>query len=240
MCARRIAVPSLIVQVRGRPDRIYPLEGDEVVVGRDPKEAQLELGNVSVSRRHCRFVLAGGGAAVEDLGSQNGTLVNGTRIERHELKTGDVVSVGKFVLVYLGDGRDGQVYKGRLVDAMPRYYARGAKVAEDGTFRLSPRDAQALQSKVDRAEVARITDLDTRHGVRPGARVLWFGKGRDIPVEGVMGSAALAEISWTGEEHLIKRLSRMVRLDVNGNSVSEQKLKAGDLIRVAASRFRYD
>jgi len=230
----------LIVQVKGRPDRVYPLEGEEVVVGRDPRAAQLELGNVSVSRRHCRFVMAPGGAIVEDLGSQNGTMVNGSRVERHELKTGDVVGVGKFALVYLAEGREAQVYKGRLVDAMPRYFPRGAKVAEEGTFRLSARDSQALQARVDRSQVARVTDLDTRRSVRPESRVLWFGKGKDIPVAGVMGAAALAELSWTGEAHLLKRLSRMVRLEVNGNSVIEQVLKPGDLIRVGSSRFRYD
>lgn len=48
-----------------------------------------------VSRVHCRFTLDDGGLGVEDLGSTNGTFVNGRRIERAPLMGGDTVKVGR-------------------------------------------------------------------------------------------------------------------------------------------------
>jgi pSer/pThr/pTyr-binding forkhead associated (FHA) protein len=48
-----------------------------------------------VSRVHCRFTLDNTGLGVEDLGSTNGTWVNGRRIERAPLLEGDKIKVGR-------------------------------------------------------------------------------------------------------------------------------------------------
>ena len=48
-----------------------------------------------VSRVHCRFTLNDGGLGVEDLGSTNGTWVNGRRIERAPLQSGDTIKIGR-------------------------------------------------------------------------------------------------------------------------------------------------
>jgi pSer/pThr/pTyr-binding forkhead associated (FHA) protein len=49
-----------------------------------------------VSRLHCKLIVtATGDLVVEDLGSTNGTLVNGRRVEREHLKEGDTLSVGR-------------------------------------------------------------------------------------------------------------------------------------------------
>lgn len=53
-----------------------------------------------VSRLHCRLSAdASDRLTVEDLGSTNGTLVNGTKVSRSELKTGDVLTVGRVTFV---------------------------------------------------------------------------------------------------------------------------------------------
>jgi diguanylate cyclase (GGDEF)-like protein len=59
------------------------LEGSDLLVG-DP----------GVSRRHARFVSDGDGFRLEDLGSSNGTFVNGERVSQHRLREGDVVQFG--------------------------------------------------------------------------------------------------------------------------------------------------
>jgi pSer/pThr/pTyr-binding forkhead associated (FHA) protein len=48
-----------------------------------------------ISRVHCRFTLDGGGLGIEDLGSTNGTYVNGQRIDRASLTNGDTIKVGR-------------------------------------------------------------------------------------------------------------------------------------------------
>ncbi len=70
-----------------------------VLLGRDA-EADLSLRDDSVSRRHARLLLKDGEVRITDLDSQNGTLVNGRRIEgTHPLVSGDVVTLGAVAAV---------------------------------------------------------------------------------------------------------------------------------------------
>jgi hypothetical protein len=72
---------------------------DRVVVGRG-SEADLRINDPGVSRRHAELRLEGGGdLVVEDLGSTNGTLVDGERTERRRLHDGATVRVGSTDLV---------------------------------------------------------------------------------------------------------------------------------------------
>jgi ABC transport system ATP-binding/permease protein len=48
-----------------------------------------------VSRVHCRFTLDEAGLGIEDLGSTNGTWVNGRRVERAPLQSGDTIKIGR-------------------------------------------------------------------------------------------------------------------------------------------------
>jgi FHA domain/Protein of unknown function (DUF3662) len=77
--------------------------GDEpVTIGRMP-ECQVMLGDANVSRRHAEVRRAedgGGGHVVVDLGSTNGTKVNGVGIRSHRLQHGDEITVGGTQLRY--------------------------------------------------------------------------------------------------------------------------------------------
>ena len=71
----------------------------ELVAGRDP-DCGIPLADGSVSRRHCRIFLAGGVVYIEDLGSQNGTFVNGVRLNLAQpLRSGDEIQAGDAVFV---------------------------------------------------------------------------------------------------------------------------------------------
>jgi hypothetical protein len=75
------------------------LQGDEVVVGR-LAECQVRLSDANVSRRHAAFIRLDEGWAISDLGSTNGTRVNGRTVERARLSDGDVIEIGLTRLVY--------------------------------------------------------------------------------------------------------------------------------------------
>jgi pSer/pThr/pTyr-binding forkhead associated (FHA) protein len=75
------------------------LRGDQVVIGRNPDCDQV-ADHASVSGRHARLFRSGARILVEDLGSTNGTLVNGERIDRpREVVPGDVITLGSHALV---------------------------------------------------------------------------------------------------------------------------------------------
>ena len=80
--------------------REIPLSIGEVLFGRDDA-AQVRIDDASVSRRHARLVVRGASATLEDLGSKNGTFVNGDRIAGPlGLSDGDQVRVGRARLVF--------------------------------------------------------------------------------------------------------------------------------------------
>jgi pSer/pThr/pTyr-binding forkhead associated (FHA) protein len=64
-----------------------------VTIGR-AAECEVRLADTSVSRRHAEIRAAGDGWTVVDLGSTNGTKVNGAVVSERRLKDGDTVSVG--------------------------------------------------------------------------------------------------------------------------------------------------
>lgn len=83
----------------GDIDHDVALGGDEVSVGR-LAECQIQLHDANVSRRHAAFMRLDDGWAIADLGSTNGTRVNGHPVERARLADGDVVEIGLTRLVY--------------------------------------------------------------------------------------------------------------------------------------------
>ena len=90
---------ALMVGVRG-PNRgaRFLLDRDVVTVGRHP-DSDIFLDDITVSRRHAEFRRDANRFWVHDVGSLNGTYVNGERAEDQMLDTGDEVQIGKFKLV---------------------------------------------------------------------------------------------------------------------------------------------
>lgn len=83
------------------PGVVFPLEGDQLTIGRDSSNG-VAINDAEVSRKHSRLIFQGGKYVIDDLGSTNGTFVNGQRLAGPVvLKAGDVVSLGEqIVLMY--------------------------------------------------------------------------------------------------------------------------------------------
>jgi predicted component of type VI protein secretion system len=81
--------------------QIYRLEASEIIVGRDASNS-VAINDGEVSRKHARLTLHGSAYVIQDLGSTNGTFINGQRITGSQvLNIGDTVSFGEhIVLIY--------------------------------------------------------------------------------------------------------------------------------------------
>ena len=76
----------------------FPLKGDkQLIIGRS-SELDIVLVEDMVSRKHAKITLAGGKITIEDLGSTNGTFVNGEKVKTSRLKEGDRILVGTSIL----------------------------------------------------------------------------------------------------------------------------------------------
>jgi pSer/pThr/pTyr-binding forkhead associated (FHA) protein len=89
--------PALVVSKGPDAGERFVLAGQIVTIGRDPA-SDIFLNDITVSRRHARIDRTETGFDLSDVGSLNGTYVNGERIETHPLTSGDEVQIGKFRL----------------------------------------------------------------------------------------------------------------------------------------------
>ena len=80
----------------------FPLKNDkEIVIGRS-SELDMVLVEDMVSRKHAKIVIQAGKVTIADLGSTNGTFVNGEKIKQARLKEGDRILIGTSILKLVG------------------------------------------------------------------------------------------------------------------------------------------
>jgi diguanylate cyclase (GGDEF)-like protein len=87
--------------------KMYLLEDEKTIIGRSP-DVDITINDTRISRNHLAIHLQNGRATLEDLGSTNGTFVNGERIRRRILENGDKVHVSSetFFKFAIGDAAE--------------------------------------------------------------------------------------------------------------------------------------
>jgi len=79
--------------------KTFAIEAEENILGRDLAN-EIIISDPEVSRRHARFFIRDENVFVEDLGSTNGTFLNGDRISSpQQLRSGDVITLGESVVL---------------------------------------------------------------------------------------------------------------------------------------------
>jgi pSer/pThr/pTyr-binding forkhead associated (FHA) protein len=77
----------------------HEVKGRRVVIGRS-RDCDIQLADANVSRRHAELRQEGASFWVVDLGSTNGIEVNGKRVKRAKLRSGDTVTLGSTELTF--------------------------------------------------------------------------------------------------------------------------------------------
>ncbi|HXJ21398.1 MAG TPA: GGDEF domain-containing protein [Polyangia bacterium] len=117
----------LVVLAGVSAGEMFKLQKERTVVGRGTK-VQVRLNDEGVSREHCAFERNGEKILVADLGSTNGTYVNGIKIDRKELNDGDKVMVGSTTILkftyhdYLDEVFQRQMYESALRDGLTKVF----------------------------------------------------------------------------------------------------------------------
>lgn len=89
----------------GSPAREVEVTKDETYIGRDP-ECEILIEDKKLSRKHTLILRKGMSFLIKDLGSSNGTYLNGQKIEQASLSSGDEIKVGKATLRFTAESAD--------------------------------------------------------------------------------------------------------------------------------------
>ena len=96
-------MPRLVLSLDGVVLREVPLTKDRTTIGRRSHN-DLVIDNLAVSGEHAVMIMSGEDVYLEDLGSTNGTTVNGQPIKKHLLQHADTVEIGKYRIRFMGNG----------------------------------------------------------------------------------------------------------------------------------------
>jgi hypothetical protein len=104
-------VNRLIVSMNGGENTKYPLSRNIMTIGREPHN-DIHIRSRYISRFHARIVSDQDGSIIEDLDSRNGVTVNSKKVRRRQLKSGDLIDLGRVQLKYI-DLMEGSASEGR-------------------------------------------------------------------------------------------------------------------------------
>jgi pSer/pThr/pTyr-binding forkhead associated (FHA) protein len=210
----------------------YPLDKDEISIGR-ATTCDVVVDNLGVSRHHCSIVKDGDGWAAVDKGSNNGTYVNGQRVNKQTLKHQDRVVMGKHSLLFDAFGT-----------AEPPDKKKAAGMGGEMTMFV---DQQALAKAMasgdpNKKRMAVALNQGGRQMVIPLQKdetSMGSGVEADIPAKGFLVKSLQARLVKNGETHRLVSLGGWRAVKVNGAKITDVQLKPGDVISIAGSLFTY-
>jgi pSer/pThr/pTyr-binding forkhead associated (FHA) protein len=232
----KVPIPEVLLFLGEKHIATFPLAKAELTIGRNPAN-DIVIDNVGVSRRHAVIKWSGDRASVEDLGSANGTFVNGQKITSHELKDGDVILVLKHRLVF-------HVLK----EAAAPQAEIGGDAGQKTLFIDPAVIAQAAAGKpAGRPEAATpklrpCLILPDRKKMVLEAEEITLGSSADCTIQfaGMFVAKLHARIVPEKEgQFKIIHVAGLAGTRVNGEKVTERVLKHGDEIGIAKQRLLF-
>ena len=209
------------------------LEQARVTIGREQGNA-IVVEDPEVSRAHAAITAVGNDYIFEDLGGVNGTLVNGTPVQRRILQHGDVIALGAYHLRYVDSKASSDI-------DLERTMLFGALVSPTGIVRVdaAPADPDALHVPSARTPRAHFPKgyVTWIRGPRTGQTheldrvVATFG----APGDGV------AVVTRRPRGYFVTHVEGRVHPRVNGRSIGAEtrELRAGDVIEAGPEKVQF-
>jgi pSer/pThr/pTyr-binding forkhead associated (FHA) protein len=162
---------KLILSMDGLVLKEIPLAKERTTIGRKPHN-DIQIDNLAVSGEHAVIVTILNDSFLEDLGSTNGTVVNGSPIKKHFLQNNDIIELGKYKLKFVGESAPAAAEKADFEKTMvlrpsamkaaaeqAKAMAAGAGGAGGAQAAVAQR-AAAVQQAATTAAAAGIADKD--------------------------------------------------------------------------------
>lgn len=105
---------KLVLRFNGTTIQEYELNKETMTIGRKP-DNDIHIDNMAVSGHHAKILTILNDSFLEDLGSTNGTFINGNKIAKHALQPGEVIVIGKYELKYVNEAADSGAFEKTMI-----------------------------------------------------------------------------------------------------------------------------
>lgn len=213
-----------------------PLDKESTTIGRKP-DNDIIIDNQAVSGHHASITVEGDRLVLEDLGSLNGTFLNGQKISKTELYNGDVVLIGVHTLNVTSEKNRSQETRGFAV--------RGRSM--DETMVIAPDDQKKIVAAADKNLPEPLGGFMVVEGSTEKKeyelkeRVSSIGKedGSAVKLKGLFAPKLAALVNRRKEGYFITPAGGK-ELKVNGKTIDRRcDLKDGDLVEVANLKLQF-
>jgi pSer/pThr/pTyr-binding forkhead associated (FHA) protein len=161
---------KLILSLDGMVIREYPLTKERTTLGRKPHN-DIVIDNLAISGEHAMIMTILNDSFLEDLGSTNGTLVNGQPIKKHFLQNNDVVELGKYKLKYVTEATLAQTSPADFEKTMVLRAPAGGAKGEQGKAEAAPAAAKSFGDTVVNPEMMQTQGPGLREAARQAVAV---------------------------------------------------------------------
>lgn len=211
----------------------YFIEKTRMTIGRKP-DNDIVLDDPGVSKAHAAILTVGNDHIFEDLGSTNGSTVNGTRINRHILQNGDTIGLDGFQLKYINAkaNPDMDFDRTMMIRTVDREIGAAARSGEKGDVRSVQ---TARPSRRANFPLGSIKDLNGKFGENETELE------QSLKTFGTPGRQ-VALIMRRPQGYFIAHVEGNKPARVNGKTISQEEFQAlqdGDVIEVAQEKLEF-
>jgi predicted component of type VI protein secretion system len=234
---RNVTMAKLILSMEGSVIREVPLDKERLTIGRKPQN-DIQIENLAVSGEHACIVTILNDSFLEDLGSTNGTLVNGNPIKRHILRNNDVIEIGKYKLKYMTDTvGSSPVHESKQTVVLPSAAAGKATAAPLATGAAQEVAAGAATAAVKSAESQPLAAIQILSGPNAGEEHELVKNLTTLGKPGVQ----VAVIARRAQGYFITHVEGAAFPTVNGKALDAQPrpLSDHDVIELAGVKMEF-
>jgi transcriptional regulator with GAF, ATPase, and Fis domain len=165
------SIPAKLVVIGGvLAGQVFPLDAAEVTLGRDSSN-NIGVPDAALSRQHCTFTVEPDGWRVRDVGSSNGTFVNGMQVQSHLLAEGDRIAAGGCLLLYIR-GAPATTSAAALDEDDDEPFPPTARLAPEDAAYLHLRDASPTARQPTETGLKALLAISTAiHAIRDEAQL---------------------------------------------------------------------
>jgi hypothetical protein len=236
-------MPKLTLMLDRKTVQVYDIDRPVIRVGR-VAEMDIVIDNVSVSRRQAEIERGGNGWVVRDIGSSNGTFVNGERLSGDRpLLPGDEIAIGKYSLFFervLADDAGPGI---AAPAARPAPAGHDAPGRSDATMFLRPEEVDQLRKSGAQKRQAHVlweaAGKRGTHYLASEAAAALVGTDELCDLRVPRGTRHHLLLLRVGQSFEARNLSFWRKMKIGGRAVSRGAIATGDVIEIGGLKLTF-